>query len=161
MSLYVAIIPSAAIGSPFIEIRSKKLSKCGLVKRPVRIPSSKQRESIKRVVVVLPFVPAICIVGYESCGDPKTSASAAMRSSVGAILVSGQRFSSAFSIASRRAKSSLLVIAYYSLGRAAQSADIRTISVSQNSIRSRIVFTTSIGAFAMKFSFSNFTCAVC
>ncbi|CAB4791732.1 unannotated protein [freshwater metagenome] len=57
MSLYVAIIPAALIGDLFIEIRSKKDSKCGLVNLPVRSPISKRSASTIRDVVVLPLVP--------------------------------------------------------------------------------------------------------
>ena len=86
-----------------MEIRSRYVSRCGLVKRPVRSPIEKSSESIIRDVVVLPFVPPTWIVGYESCGEPSASTSALIRSRVGAIRFSGQRARSAASIASTRA----------------------------------------------------------
>ncbi len=57
-----------------------------------------------RAVVVLPFVPVMWIEGYERCGSPSTSISAAIRLTDGSSLVSPQRVASSAST-SRRALS--------------------------------------------------------
>src|SRR5215475_9409601 len=60
-------------------MRSRTVSRCGLVYRPVRNPCARNNESIMRAADVLPLVPVMCTDGYARCGLPIRSSSASMR----------------------------------------------------------------------------------
>src|SRR6266480_4751353 len=60
-------------------MRSRTVSRCGLVYRPVRRPWARRSASTIRAVDVLPFVPVRWIDGYARCGLPRWSSSAWMR----------------------------------------------------------------------------------
>src|SRR5947207_9176935 len=76
---------ASSTGSPFHTIRSLISSRCGLVYTPTDRPDASSRADVMRATDVLPFVPVRWISGYDSCGDPSSSTSASMRSSVGAV----------------------------------------------------------------------------
>jgi hypothetical protein len=63
ISTYAWTNRSSLIGSPSSVIRSRTVSRCGLVNRPVRNPASRNSASIIRAVEVLPLVPVRWITG--------------------------------------------------------------------------------------------------
>src|SRR5262249_48188344 len=69
----------SVLGSPSTVMRSRTVSRCGLVYRPVRNPCARNNESIMRAADVLPLVPVRCTDGYARCGLPIKSSSASMR----------------------------------------------------------------------------------
>src|SRR5699024_11980763 len=74
--LFSIVVAVDAICLPALSLHDAlPISRCGLVKRPVRIPWARRRDSIARLVEVLPFVPATWMIGYDSCGLPASSAS--------------------------------------------------------------------------------------
>src|SRR6266566_6479207 len=75
----------SSTGSPFHTMRSLISSRCGLVYTPTDSPDASRSADVMRATEVLPFVPVRWISGYDSCGDPSSSTSARMRSSVGAV----------------------------------------------------------------------------
>ena len=75
---------TSPIGSPRSAIRSLTRVRSGLVYEPVERPTASSSAAIIRVAEVLPFVPVRCTAGNSSWGEPSSSVSARMRSSVGA-----------------------------------------------------------------------------
>ena len=82
---------ASSIGSPFTMRRSLTRSRCGLVVVPTRSPAVDSSSVTMRVADVFPFVPVRWTAGYSSCGDPRYSRSARMRSSVGRASLAGRR----------------------------------------------------------------------
>ena len=99
------------MGWPATAMRSRMLVRWGLVNRPVRCPLAARSASTIRAVLVLPLVPVRWTLRYFCCGAPRRSKSCEIRSSEGAILVSGHRARSRLSTSARSGLAAVVLMA--------------------------------------------------